>query len=76
MSQSIDSTRPPRTATPGSLCRSYDAARRPAGSAKVAARFHGAPTNRSQRATIERDCPELLARCRADRADVAVFVAN
>jgi hypothetical protein len=43
---------------------------------EVAARFHGAPTNRSQRATIERDCPELLARCRADRADVAVLVAN
>ena len=43
---------------------------------RVAPRFHGAPTNRSHRATIERDCPELLARCRADMADAAVLVAN
>jgi D-proline reductase (dithiol) PrdB len=42
----------------------------------VGARFHGAPTNRSHRTTIERDCPELLARCRADAADAAVLVAN
>jgi D-proline reductase (dithiol) PrdB len=44
--------------------------------AGVAPRFHGAPTNRSHRATIERDCPELLARCRADAVDAAVLVAN
>jgi D-proline reductase (dithiol) PrdB len=44
--------------------------------AAVAPRFHGAPTNRSHRTTLEQDCPELLARCRADRADVAVLVAN
>src|SRR5947208_14926465 len=43
---------------------------------EVAPRFHGAPTNRSHRTTIERDCPELLARCRADRADAAILVAN
>ena len=43
---------------------------------EVARRFHGAPTNRSHRTTIERDCPELLARCRADRADAAILVAN
>jgi len=43
---------------------------------EVAPRFHGAPTDRSQRATIERDCPELLARCRADHADAAILVAN
>lgn len=43
---------------------------------EVAPRFHGAPTNRSQRTTIERDCPELLARCRADAADAAILVAN
>ena len=43
---------------------------------EVAPRFHGAPTNRSQRATIERDCPELLARCRADGVEAAVLVAN
>jgi len=42
----------------------------------VAPRFHGMPTNRSQRATIKRDCPELLTRCRADGADAAILVAN
>jgi len=42
----------------------------------VAPRFHGAPTNRSQRTTIERDCPELLSRCVADGADAAILVAN
>ena len=42
----------------------------------VAARFHGAPTNRSQRRTIEVDAPEIVARCRADGADAAVLVAN
>src|SRR3954468_10122020 len=29
-------------------------------------RFHGAPTNRSQRVTMETDAPELLRRCRED----------
>lgn len=43
---------------------------------EVARRFHGIPTNRSQRATLERDCPELLARCREDRVDAAILVAN
>ncbi len=42
----------------------------------VAPRFHGAPTNRSQRATIESDCPEILARCREDEVDAAVLVPN
>jgi hypothetical protein len=42
----------------------------------VAGRFHGAPTNRSQRTTLSRDCPELLARCRADGADAAILVPN
>jgi Glycine/sarcosine/betaine reductase selenoprotein B (GRDB) len=42
----------------------------------VAPRFHGAPTNRSQRTTLDRDCPELLTRCRADRADAAILVPN
>ena len=37
-------------------------------------RFYGSPTNRSQRVTIERDAPELLARCREDGADVALIV--
>jgi D-proline reductase (dithiol) PrdB len=42
----------------------------------LAPRFHGMPTNRSQRATIGKDCPELLARCRADRVEAAILVAN
>ena len=42
----------------------------------VAARFHGAPTNRSQRVTLETDAPEILARVREDAADVAVIVPN
>jgi hypothetical protein len=41
----------------------------------VAPRFHGAPTNRSHRATLDRDCPELLARCREDRVDGVVLLA-
>src|SRR5437762_8338478 len=43
---------------------------------EMAARFHGAPTNRSHRATLEKDCPELLSRCRADGVDAAILVAN
>jgi hypothetical protein len=42
----------------------------------VAARFHGAPTNRSHRVTLEADCPEIVARCRADEVDVAILVPN
>ena len=42
----------------------------------IAPRFHGLPTNRSQRTTLEVDCPELLARCRADAVDAAVLVPN
>jgi D-proline reductase (dithiol) PrdB len=42
----------------------------------VARRFHGAPTNRSQRATMGVDAPEILARCRADGADAALLVPN
>jgi len=42
----------------------------------VAPRFHGAPTNRSQRATIEQDCAEILARCKADDVDAAILVPN
>jgi glycine/betaine/sarcosine/D-proline reductase family selenoprotein B len=38
--------------------------------------FHGLPTNRSQRTTLQQDCPELLARCREDGADAAVLVPN
>jgi hypothetical protein len=39
-------------------------------------RFHGAPTNRSQRVTTETDAPELLRRCREDGADVALLVPS
>lgn len=41
---------------------------------EVAPRFHGAPTNRSQRATNEVDAPEILARCRQDAVDAAILV--
>lgn len=43
---------------------------------QLAPRFHGAPTNRSQRHTLTVDCPELLARCQADGVDAVVLVAN
>ena len=39
-------------------------------------RFHGAPTNRSQRVTNETDAPELLRRCREDGADAVVLVPS
>ncbi|HEY8290592.1 MAG TPA: hypothetical protein VIG49_15060, partial [Acetobacteraceae bacterium] len=42
----------------------------------VAPRFHGAPTNRSHRVTIETDAPELLRRVREDGADAVVLVPN
>jgi D-proline reductase (dithiol) PrdB len=41
----------------------------------VARRFHGAPTNRSQRTTFA-DGAEIVARCRDDEVDAAVLVAN
>ena len=43
---------------------------------ELAPRFHGAPTNRSHRATIEIDAVEVLRRCRRDGADAAVLVAS
>jgi hypothetical protein len=42
----------------------------------LAPRFHGAPTNRSHRTTLEVDCPELVRRCRADGIDAAILVPN
>jgi hypothetical protein len=42
---------------------------------EVAPRFHGMPTNRSHRVTIDRDCPALLARLRADRVDAVILAA-
>ena len=42
----------------------------------LAPRFFGAPTNRSQRVTVEQDAPDILARCREDGVDAAVLVPN
>ncbi|MFM1989808.1 MAG: hypothetical protein RJA99_2765 [Pseudomonadota bacterium] len=42
----------------------------------LAPRFHGVPTNRSHRHTVEVDAPELVSRCRDDGADCAILVAN
>src|SRR6267154_2316462 len=46
------------------------------GKVGLAPRFHGAPTNRSQKHTIEVDCPEILARCVEDEVDAALLVPN
>jgi len=43
---------------------------------EVAPRFHGAPTNRSHRVTIEQDCVDILEAVRADGANAAVLAAN
>ena len=43
---------------------------------ELAPRFHGAPTNRSHRTTLDEDGPELLARVREDRADAVILVPN
>ena len=40
----------------------------------LAKRFHCLPTEYSQRCTTETDAPEILARCRDDATDVALFV--
>lgn len=42
----------------------------------VAARFHGAPTNRSHRVTLETDAAEIVARCKEDGVDAAILVPN
>ena len=42
----------------------------------LAPRFHGSPTNRSHRVTMETDAPELLRRCREDGADAVVLVPS
>jgi hypothetical protein len=55
------------------------ALRRAAGRGRIGgltARFHGVPTNRSQRHTLQVDAPEVLARCRQDGAQAAILVAN
>ena len=46
------------------------------GRVQLARRFHGAPTNRSQRHTITIDAAEILARCLEDDADTAILIPN
>jgi hypothetical protein len=41
--------------------------------AGLAPRFHGVPTEYSQRKTIEEDAPQVLARLRDDGADAAIL---
>jgi hypothetical protein len=41
---------------------------------ELAPRFHGVPTDYSQRRTLEQDAPEILRRCREDGVDVALLV--
>lgn len=38
--------------------------------------FHGLPTDRSRRTTVEVDCTELVRRCRDDGAEAALLVPN
>ena len=40
----------------------------------ITSRFHGVPTDYSQRRTIEQDAPEIVARCTDDGADIALLV--
>ena len=40
----------------------------------VASRFHSVPTEYSQRNTIEKDAPKVLARCQQDEVDIAILV--
>jgi hypothetical protein len=42
----------------------------------LAPRMIGAPTNRSHRATVEKDVVEILALCREDRIDAAVLAPS
>lgn len=42
----------------------------------IAPHFHGAPTNRSHRVTLEVDCPEIVTRCKADGVDAAILLPN
>jgi D-proline reductase (dithiol) PrdB len=40
----------------------------------VSPRFHCLPTEFSQKTTLEKDAPEILARCKKDKADLAILV--
>jgi hypothetical protein len=46
------------------------------GRVRLAPRFHGAPTNRSQRHTLEVDVPTIVERCREDGVNAALLVPN
>ena len=39
----------------------------------LAKRFHGVPTDYSQRRTLDEDAPEILRLCREDGVDIALF---
>ena len=41
---------------------------------QLASRYHGVPTEYSQRRTMEEDAPEILRRCLEDRVNAAVLV--
>ena len=43
---------------------------------EVAPRFHGMPTNRSHKTTLDIDARELVARLREDRAEAAIIAGN
>jgi D-proline reductase (dithiol) PrdB len=43
---------------------------------RLAKHFFGVPTNRSQRHTLEVDCPEVLRRCKEDGVQAVVLVPN
>ena len=67
------------TATDSGTWNPLPALRRAVAAGRVGAltaRFHGAPTNRSHRVTVETDAPEILRRCQDDGADAAVIVPN
>jgi glycine/betaine/sarcosine/D-proline reductase family selenoprotein B len=67
------------TATDSNTWFPLPALRRAAASGRigqVAPRFHGAPTNRSHRVTVETDAPELLRRVQEDGADAVILVPN
>ena len=50
--------------------------RRPMVGSGALPRAHGLPTNRSHRVTLETDCPEVVARCKADAVDAVILVPN
>jgi glycine/betaine/sarcosine/D-proline reductase family selenoprotein B len=63
----------PRSYNPLAALRAAEAAAR---IGRLAPLFHGAPTNRSHRVTMQEDAPEILRRCQADGVDAVVLVPN